>query len=202
MSFQSLGAKIMSAPQKGRRKMVALAGAPASGKSTLAEEIVQYLRGEGHSAQVVPMDGFHLDNAILEPRGDLAVKGAHQTFDAEGFVHLVKRVQTEDQVYFPTFDRGLDKAVAGSGLIDRDCEIAVFEGNYLLFDVPVWRDLKPIWDISIRLDVPFDVLERRLVQRWLDHGLTQEAAMARALGNDIPNAQSVIDFALAADIVV
>ena len=92
--------------------------------------------------------------------------------------------------------------MAGSGLIDRDCEIAVFEGNYLLFDVPVWRDLNPIWDISIRLDVPFDELERRLVQRWLDYGLTQDAAMARALGNDIPNAQSVIDFALPADIVV
>ena len=202
MSLQDLVARIIAAPQKGRRKMVALVGAPASGKSTLAEELVQRLRDAGQSAQVVPMDGFHLDNGILEPRGDLGVKGAHQTFDAEGFVHLVKRVQTEDQVYYPTFDRALDKAVAGAGCIDSTCEIAVFEGNYLLFDVPVWRDLKQIWDLSIRLDVPFDVLEARLVQRWLDHGMTREAATARALGNDIPNAKSVIDFALGSDIVV
>ena len=40
--------------------------------------------------------------------------------------------------------------------------------------------------------MPEDELERRLVRRWLDHGLDAEAARARALGNDIPNARRVV----------
>ena len=197
-----LATKIKAAPCAGRRKMVAFAGAPASGKSTMAEALVAYLQAEGTRAQCVPMDGFHLDNALLEPRGLIAVKGSPQTFDAEGFVQLIARIQSQEDVYYPTFDRSLDKAIAGSGHIGADCEIAVVEGNYLLFDAPVWRGLMSYWDFSIRLDAPFDRLESRLIQRWLDHGLSAPDAKVRALSNDIPNAKTIMDHALPADLVL
>lgn len=194
--------KILAAPAKGRRKMIAFAGAPASGKSTFAEAVVDHLVHLGHRSQVVPMDGFHFDNSILIPRGLLSVKGSPQTFDAQGFLNLIGRIKTEDEVYYPTFDRSLDKAIAGSGHIGPDCDIAVVEGNYLLFDAPIWRDLVQQWDLSIRLDVDFDTLKDRLIQRWLDHGLTAEAAETRAMGNDIANARTILDHALPADVTL
>ncbi|MFM8727052.1 MAG: ATP-binding protein, partial [Planctomycetaceae bacterium] len=41
------------------RLMVAIAGPPGAGKSTLAEALVTVLAARGESAIVVPMDGFH-----------------------------------------------------------------------------------------------------------------------------------------------
>ncbi len=55
------------------RVLIAIAGAPGSGKSTFAEHLSGYL---GKKASVIPMDGFHLDNSVLEAKGLLSVKGA------------------------------------------------------------------------------------------------------------------------------
>ncbi|MCH2248226.1 MAG: hypothetical protein MK042_00350, partial [Cognatishimia sp.] len=67
---------ILALPQGSGRSLVAIAGAPASGKSTLAAEMTGALRQAGRKARLIPMDGFHLDNAVLEARGLLSRKGA------------------------------------------------------------------------------------------------------------------------------
>jgi pantothenate kinase len=66
------------------------------------------------------------------------------------------------------------------------------EGNYLCLDEDPWRNLAPLWDMSFFVEVPEAELERRLIRRWLRHGLDPEAARTRALGNDIPNAARVM----------
>lgn len=195
----ALLARIKAAPQAGKRKLVALAGPPASGKSTLAADLVAAL---GPTAQMVPMDGFHLDNALLEPAGLLPRKGAAQTFDGAGFVHLIRRLQAEDDVVYPSFDRTRDISVAGTGRVTAQCEIVIVEGNYLLFDVNPWRELAGLWDISIRLDPGIEVLRDRLVSRWLQHGHSEEEAIARAEGNDLANARAMAEVALPADITL
>ena len=178
---------------KGRRRLIALAGSPASGKSTLAEAVVAQLNAAGARAVLVPMDGFHLDNRILEPRGLLARKGAPETFDATGFVKMVRALSEEEEVVFPLFDRSLDCAVAGAGVITPDHDTVVVEGNYLLLDRDPWRALAPLWDQTAFLSVPLIELKRRLVTRWLHYGLSQAAAEARAEGNDLANAKTVLD---------
>lgn len=195
-------AQIRAAPRSGKRRLVALAGAPASGKSTLADALSDALRATGCAAMVVPMDGFHLHNQILIDRGLLDRKGAPETFDAAGFVHLIERLHTEEEVFFPLFDRARDIAIAGAGLVDRTCDTVIVEGNYLLFDAPVWRDLQQHWDLSFRLDVPIDVLKARLEARWLAHGLSQSQAEARAAQNDLANAKLVAQAALTADGII
>jgi pantothenate kinase len=73
------------AGSNGRRVMIAIAGAPGSGKSTIAERVVDALNaGEGVSAALFPMDGFHYDDAVLEAMNRRAFKGAIDTFDAHG----------------------------------------------------------------------------------------------------------------------
>ena len=182
------------------RIIVAIAGPPASGKTTLADELARRLNAQKCLTAVMPQDGFHLDNAVLEARGDLPRKGAPHTFDGAGFVHTVKRLQDQVDVAVPVFDRPRDLSVAGARIIPGEAEVIVVEGNYLLFDDAPWSDLAPIWTLSARLDVPMADLRARLIQRWLGHGLSSAAATRRAMSNDIPNAQTVLDKALPADI--
>lgn len=197
-----LAQTILQTPYAGRRRLVALAGAPASGKSTLADALADTLRAEGACVQVVPMDGFHLDNAILNARGLLARKGAPQTFDAAGFVQLVGRLRHETSVVYPLFDRARDIAIAGAAEVGAQCDTVIVEGNYVLFDQPLWRSLAAIWDSSIRLDVPKDILEQRLVARWVAHGLDVQVALVLAQENDLPNAQMVLEHMLPATLTL
>lgn len=180
------------------RLLVAIAGPPGAGKSTLAEDLADQIDG----AVVVPMDGFHLDNRVLQARGLLPRKGAPETFDVAGFMALVARLHGGDEVVIPVFDRSRDIAVAGARVIGPDARVLLIEGNYLLLDEAPWQGLAAHWDVTIGIDVPIEVLEARLIQRWRDNGLTQEAARARALGNDIPNARRVVAGSVAADVVV
>ncbi|MEL6678742.1 MAG: nucleoside/nucleotide kinase family protein [Pseudomonadota bacterium] len=189
-SLPELAARIRAMSHRGTRRLVALVGPPASGKSTLAAQLADTL---GPAARVVPMDGFHLDNTILEARGLLPRKGAPETFDAAGFRHLCARLASEPEVIYPTFDRGRDIAIAGSGRLGPDCDTVVVEGNYLLLDDPAWRDLHPLWDVSIWLDVDLAEIERRLMERWRIHGLDEATARARTGENDLPNARLIRD---------
>ena len=80
--------------------------------------------------------------------------------------------------------------------------VLLFEGNYLLFDTAGWRDLGAKWDASIWLDVPPDVLEARLIQRWRDQGMSESDATTRAQTNDLPNARHVVEKALPAKWII
>ena len=49
------------------RLLVAVAGPPGAGKSCFAESLTQALNSAvTNSAAVIPMDGFHYDDAVLE----------------------------------------------------------------------------------------------------------------------------------------
>src|SRR5690606_11329337 len=74
-----IAAAIFKRAGKERRLVVAIAGPPGAGKSTLSAAL-HGLLPEG-SAEVVAMDGFHFDDAILDRRGLRARKGAPETFD-------------------------------------------------------------------------------------------------------------------------
>ncbi|MCV2865907.1 nucleoside triphosphate hydrolase [Defluviimonas sp. WL0075] len=197
-----LADRVLALPRKDARLMVAVAGPPGSGKSTLAEQVVAGLVARGAAAVLMPMDGFHLDNRLLEPRGLLPRKGAPETFDFHGFAHALNRVRNEPSVILPVFDRDREIAIAGAAEIRPETRIVVAEGNYLLLDEDPWRALAPLWDLSVFLSVPVEELERRLVGRWLAHGFAPEAARAKALGNDLPNAERVMRAARRADIVI
>lgn len=200
-SIKALATAVLAVRTKGRRRLVALAGPPASGKSTLAAALVDHLNALGEKAVLVPMDGFHLDNAVLEPRGLVSRKGAPETFDAGGFVRLVQALGTEEEIAFPVFDRTGDCTIAGAGMVSAAHRTVVIEGNYLLLNRAPWIGLASLWDYSVLLDVPRDVLRDRLVARWVTHGLSHKAAVVRAEGNDMRNADVVAGESRGADLV-
>ncbi|MDP3896746.1 MAG: nucleoside triphosphate hydrolase [Mesorhizobium sp.] len=186
-----------------QRLIVAIAGPPGSGKSTLAEALHDALVAGGQSAAVVAMDGFHFDDSVLRARGQHDRKGAPETFDVAGFEHLLGRLRArEADVAVPVFDRSIEIARAGGAIVGAEARIVLVEGNYLLLDEEPWRRLGPMIDVSIFLDVPRDELERRLIRRWLELGHSPDEARAKALSNDIPNAQRVLEKRRPADIVI
>jgi pantothenate kinase len=185
------------------RFMVAIAGAPASGKSTLAHELCTALRAAGETAIVVPMDGFHYDDAILNARGHRPRKGAPFTFDAPGFEVLLKRIKArEPEIAIPVFDRGMELSRAAADIVDNSAKFILVEGNYLLLKQKPWDRMKPLFDFSIYLDVPIAELEQRLIQRWLDHGFDLAYAKNWIATNDLLNIGEVIAGRARADITI
>ena len=83
--------------------MLGIAGAPGVGKTTLAEALVRAVPGSVH----VPMDGFHLAHRTLGELGLVEVKGAPETFDAAGYVALLRRLREpgHEVVWAPEFRR-------------------------------------------------------------------------------------------------
>lgn len=182
------------------RFIVAIAGPPGAGKSTLVERLLAS-PATGPAPALLQMDGFHLDNAILDARGQRAVKGAPQTFDGAGFVATLERVRRDDgEVFVPAFDRAADLARAAALRIGPEHRVVLAEGNYLLLDQPPWDAVRELVDLTVLIDVPVAELERRLVRRWLDHGLSPQAARRRAEENDLINARLVVTRSIASDI--
>ena len=194
--------ELLSVDRKNERILVGISGAPGAGKSTLSQALSTKLNKSEHVAAVIPMDGYHLDDSLLEDLGILKRKGAPETFDFAGFKHLLLRIKNEDEVVYPVFDREREISIAGAGILKKNIRIVIVEGNYLLFDEEPWSCLSKLWDYSVFLDVELTVLEQRLIDRWLDHGFSRAEAQQKALGNDIQNSKRVIASRIQADRII
>ena len=188
-----------------RRIVVAVVGAPGSGKSTLAERLADALnRDRPDFAAVLPMDGYHYDDALLHARGLRARKGAPETFDVAGLAHMIERLRRsdEDEIAVPVFDRELEISRAGARVIARGVHVVIVEGNYLLLKAAPWSRLQGLFDLTVALDVPEEELRRRLIARWRGFGVPAPEIAAKVEGNDIPNGRFVRANSLPADFVL
>lgn len=190
----------------GKRTIIGIAGPPASGKSILAEAVVHCLNQEETetpAAALLPMDGYHLDNRLLESRGLLTRKGAPESFDAHGFCDAVQRLSSATRESFhPKFDRQMDLAIANSMAIHPHTPVVVVEGNYLFLNSEPWASLRDIFSATVFMSPTIEKLRDRLQQRWIKHGLDPAAAMQRATGNDLPNAELVLSESREADVLL
>ncbi len=205
MNIKKLENEIMTRTKGHDRFITGICGAPGAGKTTMAETLVERLNASyGKTAAVlVAMDGFHFDNCILQERGWLARKGAPHTFDAEGFFHTLSRIRDHnEEVYVPVFDRSIELARAGAQCVSLETPIIIVEGNYLLLAELPWSKLKPLFDLTVFLQVEIDELEARSIARWLHYKYTRQQAQEKACSNDLPNAQYVIDNSTPADIII
>ncbi|GAA2018363.1 nucleoside/nucleotide kinase family protein [Terrabacter terrae] len=189
-----------------RRVVLGIAGAPGAGKSTLAEALVRAVGGAQGEDWVghVPMDGFHLADAQLERLGALSRKGAPDTFDADGYAHLLHRVVTDPEswIYAPGFDRTLEQPLAAAVVVPPSARLVVTEGNYLLLPEPRWEraraQLAEVWFVA----GDDDVRRSRLVERHVTFGKSPAAAVAWVEQSDEANAVAVAATAHRADRVI
>ena len=170
------------------RFILAISGPPGSGKSTISSLIANSL---GECAKIVPMDGFHFENQQLKDLNLLHRKGSPKTFDAYGFLELIKNIKKKENLSFPIFDRDADETIKDAETLCLKHKIIIIEGNYLLLNKHPWSDLKEYFDLSICLEVSDIELEKRLTDRWIENGLDPISASARAINNDMANVSYV-----------
>jgi pantothenate kinase len=186
-----------------QRFIIAVAGPPGSGKSTLSEQLAEMLRARSMQSHIISLDGFHLENSILKGLGLLDRKGSPTTFDVLAFIQVMKRLAAyESDVAIPKFDRKRDISIEHASIVSTQDKILIVEGNYLLLNHKQWVELQDIWDETVFINPGMEVLEKRLIDRWLSYGMDNESAQIRAFRNDIPNAKNVIENSLPANILI
>jgi pantothenate kinase len=198
VSLADLVARVRDLPG---RPVIGICGAPGAGKSTLAERLVTAL---GADAVLVGMDGYHLAQVELARLGRTARKGAPDTFDAAGYVHLLRRIreQTDEIVYAPEFRREIEEPIAGAVPVRPEHRYVVTEGNYLLLEEAPWREVRALLTETWFL-APDEMVRRdRLIARHRAFGRTVEEARARTLGSDERNAVRINATRRSADLVL
>ncbi len=197
---RELVARAAALAASGERVLLGLAGAPGAGKSTLAAALVRAL---GDAVVAVPMDGFHLADPVLDRLGLRHRKGAPETFDAAGYVHLLRRLRAreDDVVYAPVFVRAQEHALAGALAVPRDVPLVLTEGNYLLSD-GAFAPVRGLLDACWYLDPDPALRRARLVSRHVRHGRSPADAEAWVAGSDDANAALVDATRARADLVV
>ena len=202
LSIADLVERARALAEPGRRRLLGLTGAPGAGKTSVAHTIVDELGSD--LAVLVPMDGFHLSNHTLIAWGRRDRKGASDTFDADGYVHLLRRLrnQEEDIVHAPDFDRDVDESIGSALPVRRDVPLVVTEGNYLLTESGAWAGVAPLLDESWYLQVNDATRQERLASRHQRHGMSREQASTWALTTDQDNAAVVAQSRARADLVV
>ena len=195
ISQKNIITSILEVPLRQGRRFVAIVGPPASGKSTLANQLQKQISG----SCVVPMDGFHLSNEQLKKIGLSNRKGSPDTFDVGGLELIIAKILGGGNVMFPTFDRSIDSVIPNGGMVNSEDHTILVEGNYLILNKVPWNRLSAYWDFSIMLKIPFEILEKRLMERWIANGFDANQAALKAKNNDLPNAMVIENNSIKAD---
>jgi pantothenate kinase len=182
-----------------RRVLVGIAGAPGSGKTTLAESLAVRLGGFPAVAHV-PMDGFHLADVELARLGRADRKGAPDTFDPAGYAALLARIAAGEQVWAPGFERSLEQPIAQAVPVPAGTRIVVSEGNYLL--LPKWSAVRSHFDEVWFCRQDECVRVARLIARHVRFGKSPTEAAAWVRRSDEPNARRVAATESRADLVI
>lgn len=184
------------------RVIIGMVGAPGVGKSTIAEDLVGILGKD--RAVVVPMDGFHIATSALPREDQIRRRGAIDTFDIGGYLSLLTRIRdrSEDVVYAPGFDRGIEEPIAGYIPVARQVPIVITEGNYLLSSESRWAEVRAHLDETWYLEGNSERRRERLIARHIRFGKSVADARAMTDGSDARNAEQISQTQSSADLVI
>ncbi|ULH13829.1 nucleoside/nucleotide kinase family protein (plasmid) [Deinococcus sp. KNUC1210] len=185
----------------GERRILGITGAPGAGKSTVCAALAAAL---GTDAVIVGMDGFHLANQELVRLGRRQRKGAPDTFDADGYAALLRRLRDPQgqTVYAPVFDRAIEESIGSAVPVFPDVPLIITEGNYLLLEEGDWERAAAALDVVWYLDLSDEVRLERLLLRHEQFGKSRTEAESWVASVDQRNADLIAQTRGRADLVV
>ena len=184
------------------RYFIALSGPPASGKSTISQKLANDLSAKEYNSSILQMDGFHYDDLILKEKKLLLKKGAPETFDVMGLINFVSRLQKEDEVVIPIFDRSLELSRSSAVIISKNTKVIIVEGNYILLNSYPWCELHKFFNTTVMINCEKKILEKRLIERWENFNLPKEEIDEKVYKNDLPNGVNVLKNSIKADYIL
>jgi uridine kinase len=167
---------------------VAVDGIDASGKTTLANELVPWLHGRGRPVIRASIDGFHRPRSARYRRGATSAEGYY--FDAFDYpavrtALLVPLGPGGSGCYLrATFDFRTDRPLAAAEENAPPHAVLVMDGVFLLRP-----ELEACWDYRIWIDVPFTVALARAQARDVPLLGSMEEVLARYQARYFPGQQ-------------
>lgn len=149
--------------KKDQPVLVGIDGVDASGKTTLAEDLANYLKNFNRNIIRASIDGFHNPEKIRYQRGRDSFEGYYyDSFNHKAVTgNLLSPLKTGNLEYRrAVFDYRIDSEV------DSCIEKATNDSILLMEGVFLFRpELLSYWDIKIFLDVPFESTVKRAIKR-------------------------------------
>jgi type I pantothenate kinase len=144
----------------GHSSVLAIAGAVAVGKSTIAAEVAARLRSSGATVAIVPTDGFLLPNAELEARDLIARKGFPETYDLDRLAALVADARTgRSPLAVPVYSHERYDVLDQPEVIERP-DVLIVEGVVAL--------QRPFADVAVYVEAAVDDVVAWYVARFQD----------------------------------
>ncbi len=183
------------------RIIVALAGYPGSGKSTISKHwaIEVNKKNGSESLIVLGMDGFHLSKkrlrAMDNPDAAFARRGAPYTFNPEGLIFKLKALKDsagKKAVGWPGFEHEAGDPVDDAIFVPPECRLILVEGIYTLYREGEWAELERLFDETWFLDVSVETAMSRVYKRHMEAwGMSEDEAREKAAGNDLLNCANI-----------
>ena len=149
--------------QKDSPILVGIDGVDASGKTTLAEELVNELKGSGRPIIRASIDGFHNPKSIRYTKGENSPEGYYfDSFNHKAIAEMLLDPLSSGKLQYKTavFDYRTDSKVVLPDQTAKNNSILIMEGIFLFRP-----ELVNYWDIKLFVDVDFKITVKRAVNR-------------------------------------
>ncbi|MBX4210120.2 MAG: uridine-cytidine kinase [Mollicutes bacterium PWAP] len=142
------------------KKLILVAGGTASGKTTVAKELVESL---GDSL-LIRMDEFYLENKenIKNYNYD-----APYAFDIDLIIKTLLKAKKGEKIYIPKYNYNTHSIIGHKTIDTSKYNTVIFEGILSLF----FKELRELADLKIYVETPDDIrLARRIKRDVVERG--------------------------------